>query len=64
MIVIEPNVAKTGKYTVTEACKRLEIHRNTLNRYLRAGLVKCSYSPISGKKYFAGVELVKLWRKL
>ena len=58
----EPQVADTGRYTITEACKALGIHRNTLRRYWEKKLIKCTYRRCDHRKLFSGVEIQKLWR--
>ena len=59
---IEPKVADEGRYTVTETCKALGIHRNTLNRWLAAGKIKCKFRRIDNRKVFEGKEIKKVWR--
>ena len=58
----EPKVADTGRYTATEACKALGIHRNTLRRYSQKNLIKCTYRRCDHRKLYSGAEIKKLWR--
>ena len=64
MVDEEPKVAQRGKYTITEASKRLGVHRNTLARYLKEGKIRCRFSKETNRKYFSGDDLVRLWRAL
>lgn len=64
MVDEEPRVAQRGKYTITEASRRLGVHRNTLARYLKEGKIRCRFSKETNRKYFSGDDLVRLWRAL
>lgn len=59
---IEPQVAPTGRYSIVDTCKLLGIHRNTLRLYTQAGLIKCGFRRCSGKKFYAGTEILRFWR--
>ena len=50
----EPKVADAGRYTMTETCKVLGIHRNTLRRWLQAGKIKVKFRRIDNRKVFEG----------
>lgn len=58
----EPKVADGGRYTVTETCKALGIHRNTLRRWLQAGKIHCKFRKLDNRKVFEGREIKKVWR--
>lgn len=58
----EPKVADLGRYTVTETCKALGIHRNTLRRWMQAGKIQCKFRRIDNRKVFEGKEIKKVWR--
>lgn len=58
----EPNVADAGRYTMTETCKVLGIHRNTLRRWLQAGKMKVKYRRIDNRKVIDGAEIKRAWR--
>lgn len=55
----EPKVADAGRYTMTETCKVLGIHRNTLRRWLQAGKIKVKFRRIDNRKVFEGREIKK-----
>ena len=62
MTNIEPKVADAGRYTMTEACKALGIHRNTLRRWLQAGKMKVKFRRIDNRKVIDGAEIKRAWR--
>lgn len=64
MTAIEPNVADTGRYSVKEASNALGIHRNTLERYRKAQRIHCGWRMTTGRKYYTGAEIKKLWRTI
>lgn len=59
---IEPQVSETGRYSVTETCKILGIHRNSLKKYTELGLIKCGFRKHAARKFYAGREILKFWR--
>lgn len=63
MTPIEPDVPDTGRYTITQAARILEIHRHTLRNYTEQGLIRCLYKP-SGRKYYTGKSIKRLWRTI
>lgn len=62
MVNIEPNVADSGKYNVTEAAKALGIHRSTLLNYVAEGNIQCGISKRNKRKFFEGANIKKCWR--
>nr|DAI48891.1 MAG TPA: Protein of unknown function (DUF3853) [Caudoviricetes sp.] len=61
---IEPTCADAGRYSVTEACSLLGIHRSTLERYRLQNLIKAGFRAHTSRKFYTGYEIKKLWRKL
>jgi hypothetical protein len=59
---IEPTVSDSGRYSVTETCIILGIHRNTLNGYTTSGSIKCGFRRNTGRKFYLGSEILKFWR--
>ena len=57
MVNLQPDVNPAGRYTVTEACKLLGIHRATLNRATNAlftlsfNFFRCLFSACEGKAH-------------
>lgn len=58
----EPKVADAGRYTITETCKVLGIHRNTLRRWVQAGKMKVKFRRIDNRKVIEGAEIKRAWR--
>lgn len=62
MVNLQPDVNPAGRYTVTEACKLLGIHRATLNRATNALFIKCGYRRDNHRRYYTGLEIIRYWR--
>ena len=62
MTNIEPKVADAGRYTMTETCKALGIHRNTLRRRVQAGKMKVKFRRIENRTVIEGAEIKRAWR--
>lgn len=58
----EPQVAANGRYSVSQTCTALGIHRNTLFKYTEAGLIKCGFRRESARKFYLGSEIVRFWK--
>ena len=58
---IEPQVSLSGRYPAGEAAQLLGIHRNTLKKYTDAGAIKCGFRRESGRKFYAGSEILRFW---
>lgn len=58
----KPNVSLDGRYTVTQTCKALGIHRNTLARYTASHAIKCSYRKADHRKVYTGENIIRLWK--
>ena len=58
----EPKVEDAGRYTMTETCKALGIHRNTLRRWVQAGKMKVKFRRIDNRKVIEGAEIKRAWR--
>lgn len=59
---IEPIVNINGRYSVSETCQVLNIHRNTLRNYTEQGMIKCGFRRTSCRKFYEGKEILKLWK--
>lgn len=57
----EPRVAATGRYSSGETSRLLGIHRNTLRRYTDTGAIKCGFRRESGRRFYAGSEILRFW---
>ena len=58
----EPNVKATGRYTTTQTCELLSIHRNSLCKYTKMGLIKCGFRRATARKFYLGSEILRFWR--
>ena len=58
----EPSVNATGRYSVTQTCEHLGVHRNSLRNYTNAGLIKCGFRKGSYRKFYEGKEIIKFWK--
>ncbi len=56
---VEPRVNPTERYTISQTCNLLGIHRNTLRSYVNAGYIK-SIQKIHGQR-FKGTEILRFW---
>lgn len=56
---VQPNINPTSRYTISETCKLLGIHRNTLRSYVNAGYIK-SMQKVNGHR-FKGSEILRFW---
>lgn len=56
---IQPNIDPTARYTISETCELLGIHRNTLRSYVNAGYIK-TVQKIHGQR-FKGSEILRFW---
>jgi predicted site-specific integrase-resolvase len=57
-----PNVHPTSRYSVTETCQILGIHRNTLRRYTAEGRIKMGVRKATIRKFYLGSEIMKFWQ--
>lgn len=58
----EPQVALANRYSVTETCEILGIHRNTLSRYTINGQIKCGFRRSNGRKFYQGKDILSFWK--
>ena len=56
---VQPNISPTARYTISETCELLGIHRNTLRSYVNAGYIK-TIQKVNGKR-FKGSEILRFW---
>ncbi|MCM1220097.1 MAG: helix-turn-helix domain-containing protein [Lachnospiraceae bacterium] len=64
MTAIAPEVKPLGRYATKEVCEMLEIHRNSLLRYVTEGII----SPLPKKPgtkvtRYLGRDIIKLWKQ-
>lgn len=56
-----PTVKSDSRYTVTQTCSILGIHRNSLRKYTAAGLINCIFNEICARKLYLGSEIIRFW---
>lgn len=61
MVAEPPKVCLTGRYSVTETCKLLGIHRNTLLNYTRSGIIRAGLRKSTRRKFYLGSEIMRVW---
>jgi DNA-binding transcriptional MerR regulator len=62
MIATEPAVSNEGRYSVTQTCEALKIHKNTLRSYTVQGFIRCGFRRGTCRKFYSGAEIRRFWR--
>jgi len=62
MINTEPKVALGGRYSISETCRILGIHRNTLLKYTKLGVINSGIRRSTAQKFYTGMEIVRFWK--
>lgn len=55
------NINPDAKFSVSETCKLLGIHRNTLYKYTMKGIIKCGVRSSTHKRFYLGSEIIDFW---
>lgn len=63
MTTEQPKVIATSRYSVTETCKILGIHRNTLRRYTDKGKIRLGVRKSTSRKFYLGSEILNFWSR-
>ena len=58
----QPEVRLDGRYCISETCKHLGIHRNSLRKYTNEGRIKCRLRQGGKTTFYLGSEIIKFWR--
>lgn len=61
MVTEQPKVKPASRYSVTQTCAILGIHRNTLLNYTKKGDITCHYRKATGAKFYTGTEITRFW---
>lgn len=71
MTPTRPNVDMNGRYTITDAGRKLEVSKRAMQRYVdgytdrhgnfRAPVIKCSFNRAKTRRYITGKEIMKFW---
>ena len=62
MVKTEPNVKRDGRYNIEETCRLLGIHRNTLLKYAKLGIIQYGIRRSTTRKFFTGGEILRFWK--
>lgn len=64
MVIDEPKISPTARFSISEAAEILGVHRNTLRRHTNVGPtgIKCSHRKSNGRKFYTGLDIIKFWR--
>lgn len=63
MVTDVPVVSPTSRYTITETCLLLGVHRNTLRKYTETGKIKSGTRMGTAKRFYLGSEILKFWQR-
>ena len=58
----QPNVAKTGAYSIRETCEALCINRSTLRKCTDLGYIIPSHRRVGSRIFYTGMEIIRFWR--
>lgn len=61
MTPTRPDVKRTGRYTVSEAARLLEVSRTTIYRWIEDEELKVRVQRKTLRKYIMGAEILRLW---
>lgn len=62
MINEMPQINSSSRYSTTEAANILGIHRSSLWRATKEGLIACNERK-SGKRFYYGREIIRYWKE-
>lgn len=60
MVTVVPEIDKEGFYGITDTCKLLGIHRNTLRRYTGQNKIGYVIRKADGRTLYKGSEIIRL----
>lgn len=63
MTATQPEVMPTGRYSVGDTAKLLDVSKRTVYRYIKDGLMKPQYRKVNSKPFVTGLEIVKVWNQ-
>lgn len=64
MTTSPPKINADGFYELRDAAKALGVHKATLSRWAKEGLIKTSIRRSNNRRVFLGKELMRFWRML
>lgn len=66
MKATEPQIIATARYSISQTCELLGIHRDTLRLYTdKQRIIKCGYRSIGNRKvkFYLGSEILRFWKR-
>lgn len=61
MVAEAPKLNVAGRYTISQTCVLLGIHRNSLRKYTSLGLIKQSFRKSTSAAFYKGTDILKFW---
>ena len=60
----EINVSRTGRYSLKQTSEILGVHRNTLRRYIKDGLIRPRQRKATGQTVILGEDILVFFNRL
>lgn len=57
----QPQVNKDARYSVSETCALLGIHRHTLRAWTEQGIIKSIVRRSNGRRAYRGIDILACW---
>jgi len=59
----EINVSRTGLYSLKQTSEALGVHRNTLRRYIKSGLIPTHHRKATGQTIIQGADIIVFFNR-
>lgn len=63
MILEQPKVSPSGRYSLKQTASALEISRPTVYRMIAAGKLKTKRRESDNKQIVTGTEIIRIWQQ-
>ena len=60
----KPQVDLLGKYELREAAESLDVHKSTIDRWTRLGIMACTIRKSNGRRVWTGAEILRMWNEV
>jgi DNA-binding transcriptional MerR regulator len=57
----KPDVNPASRYSISQTCTILGMHRNTLRRLTSMKRIKCGVRKATNRKFYTGREITRFW---
>lgn len=61
MVAEAPKLNAAGRYTISQTCVLLGIHRNSLRKYTNLGLITQGLRKSTAAGFYKGSDILKFW---